>query len=327
MNELYPLKFKPLFMEKIWGGHKIKDTLGLDFGSLSNCGEAWVLSGIKGNHTEVSNGFLAGNELNELVEVYMGDLVGDEVFEKYGDEFPLLLKFIDSNDYLSIQVHPDDYLARQRNMPNGKTEMWYILDADPGAELISGFNKKMDKETYLNLLEQKRLKEVLHIEKVSKGEVFFTPGGRIHAIGPGILLAEIQQASDCTYRIYDWDRRDEKGQERELHTGLALDAIDFNRTESAKTEYKIKEEASSKVIRSPYFNTNIIHTRQSLRKDYSEVDSFIIYLCTEGHFKVAYPEGIVEVSKGEVLLIPNLIKQLGIIPETTSTILETYIPY
>ncbi|MHC1708428.1 MAG: type I phosphomannose isomerase catalytic subunit [Bacteroidales bacterium] len=326
MNTLYPLKFKPVFKEKIWGGNKIRTLLGMDYGALQNCGEAWVLSGVNGNQSIVSIGFLEDNELNELVEVYMGDLVGDEVYEKYGDEFPILVKFIDTNDYLSIQVHPDDNLAQLRHKTNGKTEMWYIIDSEPGAELISGFNRKVSREEYLSYFRQNRLREVLHSESVNKGDVFYTPSGRVHAIGPGILLAEIQQTSDTTYRIYDWDRQDEKGQSRELHTELALDAIDFSEVKDAKTKYAVKVDGSSALIKSPHFTTNIIQTSKSLKKDYSEVDSFVIYLCTEGHIKVMCPEGTVEVRKGEVLLIPNLIKHVGIVPEISSTILEVYIP-
>ena len=237
MNSLYPLKFKPIFKDKIWGGQKIKSSLKMDFGDLPNCGEAWMMSGVEDNPTIVENGFLAGNELNEIVEVYMGELVGDKVFDQFGNEFPLLIKFIDSNDWLSIQVHPDDFLARKRNIGFGKTEMWYMLDATDDAELIAGFNKKTDKDEYLQHLENKTLKEILNFEKVEKGDVFYIPAGRVHALGPGCLLAEIQQTSDTTYRIYDWDRIDAAGMFRELHTEEALDAIDFEFHESYKTEY------------------------------------------------------------------------------------------
>ncbi|MCX6272076.1 MAG: mannose-6-phosphate isomerase [Bacteroidetes bacterium] len=325
MNSLYPLKFQPLFREKIWGGHKIRTLLGLDFGTLSNCGEAWVLSGVPGNQTLVTNGFLEGNELNELVEIYMGDLVGDEVYEKYGDEFPILLKFVDSNEYLSIQVHPDDYLARKRHSANGKTEMWIILDADPGAELISGFSTKVDKETYLIYLKEKRLREILHSETVKKGDVFFTPAGRVHAIGPGILLAEIQQTSDITYRIYDWDRVDEKGHSRELHTDLALDALDFTVLPEYKTHYTLRENGTTSLIKSEHFITNLIDVQIPLKKDYGELDSFVIYLCTEGSFRLVYDEGDISVKTGESVLIPNILNLVGILPMPSARILEVYI--
>jgi len=199
MNTLYPLKFKPIFKDKIWGGEKIKTELGMDYGNLPNCGEVWVISGVDGNQTVVENGFLKDNELNELVEVYMGDLVGEKNFDKFGNEFPLLIKFIDANDWLSVQVHPDDALAAKRNIGQGKTEMWFTLGADKSTQLISGFNQEMDKETYLKHLNDGTLKDILNYEDVKKGDVFFIPAGRVHALGPGMLLAEIQQTSDTTY--------------------------------------------------------------------------------------------------------------------------------
>ncbi len=248
MNKLYPMKFTPLFRDKIWGGQKIKSVLDMNFGALPNCGEAWVLSGVGGNETVVANGFLEGNELNELVEIYMDDLVGGKVYEKYQNEFPILVKFIDANDYLSIQVHPDDALAQKRGIGNGKTEMWYIISADEGSELIAGFNKKMTQKTYLDHLESKRLKEILNVEKVSAGDVFFIPAGRVHALGPGILLAEIQQTSDTTYRIYDWDRLDDKGNSRQLHTAEALEAIDFNVYDTYRSAYPAIKNTSIEVV-------------------------------------------------------------------------------
>jgi len=226
MEGLYPLKFTPIYKDKIWGGNKIKSVLNKDFGGLPNCGESWELSGVDGNVSVVSNGYLAGNTLEELLEVYMGDLAGDEVYEHFGNEFPLLIKFIDANDDLSIQVHPNDEMAAERHNSYGKTEMWYVLQADKGSKLQSGFNQQVDQEKYLEKLEKTELTDILNFEEVTAGDVFFIPAGRVHAIGRGILLAEIQQTSDITYRIYDYDRRDDKGNPRELHTDLALDAID-----------------------------------------------------------------------------------------------------
>jgi mannose-6-phosphate isomerase len=227
MNDLYPLKFKPIFKEKIWGGDKIKTVFGMDYSPLPNCGEAWVLSGHGEEISEVTNGFLAENQLDELIEIYMGDLVGEAVYEKYGNKFPLLIKILNSSDWLSIQVHPDDKLAESRHNDLGKTEMWYIADAEPGAELISGFNREMTPELYLSNLNNGTLKEIMNYEKVEKGDVYFIPAGRVHALGPGLLLFEIQQTSDLTYRIYDFDRVDDKGNPRQLHTEQALDALDF----------------------------------------------------------------------------------------------------
>jgi len=323
---LYPLKFKPVFKDKIWGGQKIKTKLGLDFSSLPNCGEAWALSGVSGCQTVISNGFLEGNELNEILEIYMDELVGEKVYEKYPNEFPILVKFIDANDWLSIQVHPDDALAARRKVGSGKTEMWYILDADPGAELISGFNRKMNATTYLEFLKQKRLKEVLNFEKVQKGDAFFIPSGRVHALGPGILLAEIQQTSDTTYRIYDWDRVDQEGKPRELHTDLALEAIDFNPVDSYRTNYRHVVNKPSTLVDCPFFTTNLIEIDRETGKDYSTKDSFVIYICVEGKAEIRTGEESVSLTTGEVVLLPAIIEGVSIVPDPNIKILEVYIP-
>jgi mannose-6-phosphate isomerase len=324
MHQLYPLKFKPIFKDKIWGGEKIRTVLNKDFSPLKNCGEVWVLSGVENNQTVVENGFLAGNELNELVEIYMDDLVGEAIFQKFGNEFPILIKFIDANDWLSIQVHPDDDLAAQRHGTLGKTEMWYILDAAENSELISGFSKKTDKESYQKHLENKSLKSVLNYEKVKKGDVYYMPSGRVHALGPGILLAEIQQTSDITYRIYDWDRCDSKGVMRELHTDLAIDAIDFKVYDQYKTEYNHRMNETVRLVESPYFTTNIIQLNQTLRKDYSSLDSFVIYVCAEGSFSLTQNQTSVSIVRGEAMLIPAIAETIEIIPSGNTTILETY---
>ena len=296
----------------------------MDFSPLPNCGEAWVLSGVEENETEILNGWLAGNSLNEIVEIYMGDLVGEKIFLKFGNEFPILVKFIDANDWLSIQVHPDDDLAAKRNEGMGKTEMWYILQADEGAELISGFNKKVDKNEYLKHLENKTLRSILNFEKVKSGDVFYIPAGRVHALGPGLLLAEIQQTSDTTYRIYDWDRIDAAGFTRELHTELAVDAIDYNVYKDYKTKYEDKENETVKLVESPYFTTNIIHLTQAIKKDYSELDSFVIHLCVEGEYEFKYDSESLTVKKGEALLIPAVFEDVEIYPGNETKILEVY---
>jgi mannose-6-phosphate isomerase len=325
---LYPLKFKPVLKDKIWGGDKIKTVLGIDYSPLPNCGEAWVLSGVDSNQTDIVNGFLAGNELNELVEIYMGDLVGDNVYERFGNEFPILVKFIDAADWLSIQVHPDDELAAKRNIGYGKSEMWYIIDADPGAELISGFGKKVDQEIYKQHLQNKSLREILNVEKVQKGDVFFMPAGRVHALGPGTFLAEIQQTSDTTYRIYDWDRVDSEGKSRELHIEEAMEAIDFNVYDDYKSKYKPKDNGTANLVTSPYFTTNLIQLDKALAKDYSELDSFVILVCVEGDIILVHngeTESQVSISQGESLLIPATIDRVDIIPSSNSKVLEVYI--
>jgi len=216
MNELYPLKFNPVFKDKIWAGNKIHTSLGYDYPSLQNCGEAWLISGVKDNPTLVSNGFLKDNELNELVEIYMGDLVGDEVFERFENEFPVLIKLLDTTEYLSVQVHPDDALALRRHKQPGKAEMWYILEAEKDAEILTGFKKQIDPQEFKRIIDThqvgEQLKDLFNIEKVSVGDTFFTPPGRVHAMGPGLLLAEIKQPSNITYRIYDWARMHDTAQ-------------------------------------------------------------------------------------------------------------------
>ncbi len=325
MEKLYPLKFRPGFRDKIWGGKMINTVLGMDYGNLSNCGEAWVLSGVKDNETVVADGFLAGNELNELVQVYMDDLVGSKVYEKYKNEFPILVKFIDANDWLSIQVHPDDALAQKRGLGNGKTEMWYIISANNNAELISGFSKKVNQKIYIDHLTNKSLKNILNFEKVQANDIYYMPAGRVHALGPGILLAEIQQTSDTTYRIYDWDRVNNKGESRELHTEQALEAIDYNVYDEYKSNYPRIKNQSVEAVNETYFTTNVLHLDKAISKNYEELDSFIIYTCVQGKMTIKYPEGTTELQMGECMLIPNEINKIEIHPSTESKLLETYI--
>ena len=326
MNDLYPLKFKPIFKEKIWGGDKIKTVFGMDYSPLPNCGEAWVLSGYGEEISEVANGFLVENQLDELIEVYMGDLVGEAVYEKYGNKFPLLIKILNSSDWLSIQVHPDDKLAESRHNELGKTEMWYIADAEPGAELISGFNREMTPELYLSNLNNGTLKEIMNYEKVKKGDVYFIPAGRVHALGPGLLLFEIQQTSDLTYRIYDFDRVDDKGNPRQLHTEQALDALDFTKQDSYRTEYKPEFNKTVPVVESTYFNTSLIHFGTPVVKDYSGIDSFVILQCAEGKCSIEYDSGTESLQAGEVMLIPAVMEKIRIVPLVESKILEVHYP-
>jgi mannose-6-phosphate isomerase len=327
MNTLYPLKFYPIFKDKIWGGNKIKTILNKDFSPLSNCGESWELSAIKGDISIVSNGFLEGNNIQELIEIYMGDLLGDNVYQKFGIEFPLLIKFIDSNDKLSVQVHPDDELALKRHNAYGKTEMWYIIDADKDAKLINGFNRKISKEEFIKYIDQKKIIEILNFEKVNNGDVFYIPAGKVHALGSGILLAEIQQTSDITYRIYDWDRLDSKGKSRQLHTELAIDAIDYDNKNNSKIIYPRVLNNANQIVSCQYFTTNIVEFNKTIDKDYNIIDSFVIFICVDGNFKIINRETLEEtdVSKGEVVLLPAILKEITLIPDSYSKILEIYI--
>jgi len=325
MDKLYPLKFEPIFKDKLWGGQKMKSVLDMDFKSLPNCGEAWLLSGVEGNQSIVSNGFLEGNELNELVEVYMDNLVGGHAYNQYGNEFPILVKIIDANAWLSIQVHPDDNLARKRHNGSGKTEMWYIMGADEGSQLISGFNKKTNEEVYLQHLENNTLEEIMNFEKVKKGDVFYIPSGRVHALGPGILLTEIQQTSDITYRIYDWERIDASGMMRELHTELALEAIDFKVHKNYKSPYVLQANKTVNLVESAHFTTNILQLDKPIRKDYSELDSFVIYVCTQGSLILENNSIKTIVSSGEAVLIPAELEHITLFPDHKVSLLESYI--
>jgi len=323
---LYPLKFTPILKEKIWGGQKLIELLNKQADKRLKLGESWEISGIQNDMSIASNGFLAGNSLQDLIEVYMGDLVGEAVYENFGLEFPLLIKFIDAQDVLSIQVHPDDVVAEKRHKAYGKTEMWYVVQTDEGAELISGFKTDSNKQDYLTALHSGGLKELLNVEKVKSGDVFFIPAGRVHAIGSGILLAEIQQTSDITYRIYDWGRVDDEGNPRELHTELATDVINFKAEDSYKTDYQLTLNRTANLIECKYFKTNILDFKGEIEKDYILIDSFVIYMCVEGEFYIHSDENAVErVFKGETVLIPAVLKSLTLKADKQAKLLEVYV--
>ncbi len=320
---LYPLKFTPILKERIWGGHKLSDILNKK--PMDRCGESWEVSGVPGDISVVANGFLKNNNLQELIEVYMGDLVGDSIYDRFGLEFPVLIKFIDAQDDLSIQVHPNDQLAAERHHSYGKTEMWYVMDAEKDSHLIVGFNRDTDKIQYEQSLKNKTLSNILNFEPVTQGDVFFIPAGRIHAIGKGILLAEIQQTSDITYRIYDWDRVDKNGKSRELHTELALDAIDYKAQKEYKTLYQKAEQGTAEVVKCPYFTTNLVSFSKTIEKDFNHLDSFIIYICTSGSCEIRHEHGTVHVSEGETVLIPAVVKNFSLATTEPTELLEVYI--
>jgi mannose-6-phosphate isomerase len=324
MNRLYPLKFKPIIKDKIWGGTRLKKALGKN-SRTSKAGESWEISSIPGSLSKVRNGFLAGNTLEEIIEVYMGDLVGDRIFEEFGTLFPLLIKFIDANDRLSVQVHPEDELALKQFGSFGKTEMWYIIEAEQDAEIVAGFSQNVNAEIYRQHLHNGSLMEILNSEKTVAGDVFFLPAGRIHAIGAGILLAEIQQTSDATLRIFDYNRMDDKGKPRELHTDMALQAIDFRPVNQYKTPYAKNENETNPVVSCKYFTTNYLDLVALLEKDYHLLDSFVIYLCVEGSFTIRYYNTEMEpVKKGETILLPAEIKSISLIPNGRAKLLEVY---
>lgn len=325
MTKLYPLKFNTIFKDKIWGGNKINTFLGKDFSPLPNCGETWEISGVNGNVSVVKNGQFAGQTLPELISEHKGALVGNKVYERFGENFPLLIKYIDANDDLSIQVHPDDQLAKLRHNSFGKTEMWYIMQADKGATLNTGFSKPIDEATYLKHLENNTLDEILNFENVQTGDVYFLPAGRVHYIGKGICLAEIQQTSDITYRIYDFDRTDDKGQKRELHTEQALAAIDYKYYDDYKTQYQERINDTTPLVSCPYFTTNLLALDATLNKDYSALDSFVIYIAIEGTTTVAANGETIELGIGDCILLPASLDNVSLTPANKSKVLEVYV--
>ncbi len=299
----YPIRFEPILKEKIWGGNKLTDLLHKS--STSNqLGESWEISGVKGDISRVVNGPLQGKTLNDLLDEYRERLLGEKNFEKFGAEFPLLIKFIDAKTELSVQLHPHDSIAKKRHDSFGKTEMWYIMQADEGAEINVGFKKSISEAEYLEHLNSGKITELLHFEKVKKGDAFFINTGKVHAIGAGVLLAEIQQTSDITYRIYDWDRVDAEGNSRELHTDLALDAIDFEKKDDFKREYSKVKNHSTNVASCEYFTTNYLPVKSNLVKDYSHLDSFVIYMCVGGEAEIVVSGNSEKLSTGQTLLIP-----------------------
>jgi mannose-6-phosphate isomerase len=321
--KLYPLQFTPLYKYRIWGGEKLKTELNKQY-TEENIGESWEISDVSGDETVVAEGALKGKTLRDLIKEFKGDFVGQTVYEKFGEDFPLLIKFIDAKTPLSIQVHPSNEVAKKRHNSFGKNEMWYVMQADDDAELIVGFDEKIDKEQYNKHLENNTILNVMHHENVQKGDAFYIPTGRVHAIGSGVLLAEIQQTSNITYRIYDYDRVDEKtGDKRELHNDLAIDVIDYEVYESYKTKYEFKKNTSNKLVHSPYFRTNILDISDTVEKDYSYIDSFIIYMCVEGSAEIISNENIFLLNTGETILIPANNKII-VLKATNAKILEVY---
>lgn len=321
--QLYPLKFTPLFKYRIWGGEKLKSELKKNY-TEENIGESWEISDVSGDETVVAEGPLKGKTLRDLSKEFKGSFVGNTVYEKFGTEFPLLIKFIDAKTPLSIQVHPSNEIAKERHNSFGKNEMWYVMHSDKDAELIVGFDEKITKDAYKKHLENNTILNVMHHENVKKGDVFYIPTGRVHAIGAGVLLAEIQQTSNITYRIYDYDRVDSKtGEKRELHNELAIDVIDYEVHENYKTDYNLEKNISNKLVHSPYFKTNILDINSTVKKDYSGIDSFVIYMCVEGAFSLTSQEKTYRINCGETLLLPAVIKNVALKSENAK-VLEVY---
>jgi len=321
-SKLYPIKFIPILKEKIWGGSKLKQLFNKkEEGSI---GESWEISGVAESVSIVQNGSLKGKNLNWLIENFKQELVGKKVYRSFGNTFPLLFKFIDAKEDLSVQLHPNDDLAKERHNSFGKTEMWYILDSEEKGKLVLGFNREMNETIYKKHLSENTLPKILHSEKVNKGDAFFIQTGTVHAIGAGVVLAEIQQTSDITYRIFDYNRPGIDGELRELHTDLAVDAIDYNNPKT-KLDYINRKDIPIHICESEFFQTNKIELTEDIIRDYGNIDSFVVYLCVDGNGTIEGHNFSETISKGETILIPASIKELKI-KTNSATFLEVYIP-
>lgn len=325
--KLYPLKFEPILKPVIWGGNAICPFKGIT-PVEEGIGESWEISHVKGNVSVVANGELSGKSLEQLILADSAALIGKKVVDRSGTTFPLLIKFIDARDDLSIQVHPDDELAGKRHQSFGKTEMWYVIKAAASARLYSGFRKAITPEEYVKSVEDSTFTDTLQQYEVSPGDVFFLPAGRVHAIGAGCFIAEIQQTSDITYRIYDYNRKDAQGKGRELHTELAKDAIDYKvYPEGYKTVYEAKENAVTPLASCQYFTTNLIEGETAVERDFSLTDSFVVYICMEGSVTITDVNGYsVDARQGETVLVPAACKNtIRIVPKEKSKVLETFV--
>jgi len=320
MKNIYPLQFTPILKERIWGGEKLKTVLGKSIES-STTGESWELSTVEGDVSVVANGALKGHSLMQIIDESPNEILGTAVYKKFGKQFPLLFKYLDAREDLSIQVHPNDALAKERHNSFGKTEMWYIMQADDDARIIVGFKEKSNANEYVENLKNKTLLSILDDVKVKSGDVFFLETGTVHAIGAGLVVAEIQQTSDITYRIYDFDRVDAQGNGRELHIDQALDAINYDKVDTYK-EYTKEVNQSNVVVDCPYFTTNFVPLDGEVFIKKS-AETFTVYMCVEGSFELVYNDERYHYKKGDTVLIPAAID--AFVLNGKASILEIYI--
>ena len=323
---MYPLKFEPILKQTLWGGEKIIPFKHLNE-TLSNVGESWEVSAVEGSESVVANGPEKGMTLPEMVRRYKEELVGEANYARFGEKFPLLIKFIDAKLDLSIQVHPDDALAKKRHNSFGKNEMWYVISADPGAKLISGFSQEITPKEYKERVHDGTFAEVLQSCAIQPGDVFYVPAGRVHGIGAGAFVAEIQQTSDIPYRIYDYNRKDKNGKTRELHTAQAVDAINFaDVQDDFRTAYDHVQNEPVEVVACPYFTTSVYDMTEEITCDYSELDSFVIFICVEGSCRLTDNENNeISLQAGETVLLPATTQNITIVPDQHVKLLETYV--
>ena len=319
-EELYPLQFAPIFKEKIWGGNKLQTLFNKPIPSETT-GESWEISAVEDDVSVVENGALKGKSLTELIDLYPNEVLGTAVYDRFGKQFPLLFKFLDAKEDLSIQVHPNDELAKKRHNSYGKTEMWYIMQADKNAQIIVGFKENSNQEEYLENLDSNKLVSILNVIDVQEGDVFFLETGTVHSIGAGTVIAEIQQTSDITYRLYDFDRKDQEGNKRELHVDLALDAINFQKQETQKIYFK-EPNQSNLVVDCPYFTTHFIPVDGTFEV-VKTGESFTVYMCMEGEFTIASDGSEFRYKKGDTVLLPAQLRNYRL--TGNASILEIYI--
>ena len=322
---MYPLKFELILKQTLWGGDKIISFKQLN-DTRTEVGESWEISAVEGSESIVAEGPDKGMTLTEVLSKYREELLGEANYARFGVKFPLLVKFIDARQDLSIQVHPSDELAKKRHNSMGKTEMWYVIGADKGAKLRSGFSEQITPKEYKDRVYNNTITEVLQEYDIQPGDVFFLPAGRVHSIGAGAFIAEIQQTSDVTYRIYDFDRKDSKGNARELHTDLAREAINFEVLDDYRTQYDVVENEPIELVACPYFTTSLYDMTEEITCDYSELDSFVIFVCVEGSCTL-YDNEKNEVSfkAGETVLMPASTQEVTIVPNGKVKLLETYV--
>lgn len=322
---MYPLKFNPILKSLIWGGDRIAPFKQIET-DQKNIGESWEVSQVKGEVSVISNGELAGQSLSDVIHNYKADLLGKKVYAKFGEDFPLLIKFIDAKDNLSIQVHPDDELAKIRHDSFGKTEMWYVMDATPDAKILCGFTEVITPEQYVQKVNDNTIMDVIKSHDAKAGQIFYLPAGRIHAIGAGSFVAEIQQTSNITYRIYDFDRRDAQGNPRELHTELAKDALDYTVLDNYLSDYETKVNEVNQVVESPYFTTNVLNLTDAIHINNLSKDSFVIYICMAGSATIVDLNGVkTTIHQGETVLVPAILADVEIIPNGSCNLMETFI--
>lgn len=325
---LYPLKFSPILKERVWGGTRLNEVYSIaSIGGSKKFGECWVLSSLKDNKSIVADGTLAGMTIDDVIERFKEKLLGANIYSQFGNTFPLLIKFIDTSEFLSVQVHPDNKIAKDAHNSFGKSEMWYVLSSQCDSSIISGFNRSISKDGYITILQEGTIKEYLKHEATGPDDFFYIPSGTVHAIGPGISLVEIQQASDITYRIYDWDRKNSNSTSRELHSMLAANAIKFDESPaSPRLKLDINYNVPQQLVESQFFTTNRICLTQNITRNFESLDVFRLYICVEGKLSIQVNSfNNVEVEEGELALMPACIKAAELKPKGSAKVLEVFV--